>query len=93
MSDKSIRFNLRNQYVLTSTYSNFQNITLPNIITTNETQYTSLNDFGNTILSRLQTHEFNTTIEHVQALSLAGLQQANSNVSVTQNILITTGQI
>ena len=36
MSDKSIRFNLRNQYVLTSTFSNFQNITLPNIITTNE---------------------------------------------------------
>ena len=38
MSDQSIRFNLRNQYVLTSTFSNFQNITLPNIITTNENQ-------------------------------------------------------
>ena len=47
MSDKSIRFNLRNQYVLTSTFSNFQNITLPNIITTNENQNTVLNDLGN----------------------------------------------
>ena len=27
MSDKSIRFNLRNQYVITSTFFNFQNIT------------------------------------------------------------------
>ena len=62
MSDKSIRFNLCNQYVLTSTFSNFQNITLPNIITTNENQNTLLNNLGNTILSFLQTHEFNTTI-------------------------------
>ena len=51
MSDKSIRFNLRNQYVLSSTFSNFQNITLPNIITTNENQNTLLNNLGNTILS------------------------------------------
>ena len=40
MSDDSIRFNLRDQYVLTSSFSNFQNITLPNIITTNENQNT-----------------------------------------------------
>jgi hypothetical protein len=38
MSDDSIRFNLRNQYLLTTTFSNFQNTTLPSIITTNENQ-------------------------------------------------------
>ena len=40
MSDQSIRFNIRNQYVLQSTFSDFQNTTLPNIITTNENQNT-----------------------------------------------------
>jgi hypothetical protein len=47
MSDDSIRFNLRNQYVLSSTFSNFQNITLPSIITTNENQNTLLSNLGN----------------------------------------------
>ena len=36
MSDDSIKFNLRDQYVLTSSLSIFQNITLTSIISTNE---------------------------------------------------------
>ena len=49
MSDKSIRYNLRNQYVITPFFIN-QNITLPNIITTNENQNTLLGNLGNIIL-------------------------------------------
>ena len=79
MSDKSIRFNLRNQYVLTSTPSNFQNITLPNIITTNENQSTLLSNLGNAILSCLQTHEFNTTVAN--HLLVSELHNYSSTVS------------
>jgi hypothetical protein len=86
MSDKSIRFNLRNQYVLTSTFSNFQNITLPNIITTNENQNTLLSNLGNTILSFLQTHEFNTTIAN--HLLVSEFNNYSSNVSLTLNNII-----
>jgi hypothetical protein len=86
MSDKSIRFNLRNQYVLTSTFSNFQNITLPNIITTNENQNTLLNNLGNTILSFLQTHEFNTTIAN--HLLVSEFNNYTSNISITLNNII-----
>ena len=46
MNDFSIRFNLRNQYLLTTTFSNFQNTTLPSIITTNENQNTVLSNLG-----------------------------------------------
>jgi hypothetical protein len=80
MSDQSIRFNLRNQYVLSSTFSDFQNITLPNIITTNENQNTLLNNLGNTILSFLQTHEFNTTIAN--HLLVSDFNNYTSNVSI-----------
>ncbi len=62
MSDDSIRFNIRDEYLLTTTFSDFQSLTLPSIITTNENQNTLLSNLGNTILSFLQTHEFNTTI-------------------------------
>jgi hypothetical protein len=62
MNDFSIRFNLRNQYLLTTTFTNFQNTTLPSIITTNENQNVLLSNISNTILSYLQTHELNTTI-------------------------------
>ena len=74
MSDDAIRFNLRNEYLLTTTFSNFQNTTLPSIITTNENQNTVLSNLGNTILSFLQTHEFNTTIaNHLLAVSYTHL--------------------
>ena len=85
MSDKSIRFNLRNQYVLSSTFSYFQNITLPNIITTNENQNTLLDNLGNTILSFLQTHEFNTTIAN--HLLVSDFNNYTSNISITLNVL------
>jgi hypothetical protein len=86
MSDQSIRFNLRNQYVLTSTFSDFQNTTLPNIITTNENQNTILSNLGNTILSFLQTHEFNTTIAN--HLLVSDFNNYSSNVSLTLNSII-----
>jgi hypothetical protein len=86
MSDQSIRFNLRNQYVLTSTFSDFQNTTLPNIITTNENQNTILSNLGNTILSFLQTHEFNTTIAN--HLLVSDFNNYSSNVSLTLNNII-----
>ena len=38
MSDDSIRFNLRHPYLLSTTFSNFQNATLPSIISINETK-------------------------------------------------------
>ena len=60
MSDDSIRFNLRNQYVLSSTFSDFENTVLTSIISTNENQNVKLSNISNTILSYLQTHEFNT---------------------------------
>ena len=86
MSDKAIRFNLRNQYVLTSTFSNFRNITLPNIITTNENQNTLLQSLGNTILSCLQTHEFNATIAN--HLLVSEFNNYSSNVSLTVSDII-----
>ena len=48
MSDDSIKFNLRHQYLLTTTFSNFQNTTLPRIISTNENQNTLLGNISNT---------------------------------------------
>ena len=86
MSDDSIRFNLRDQYVLTSSFSNFQNITLPNIITTNENQNTLLSNLGNTILSFLQTHEFNTTIAN--HLLVSDFNNYSSNINLTINNII-----
>ena len=86
MSDDSIRFNLRDEYVLTSSFSNFQNITLPSIISTNENQNTLLSNLGNTILSFLQTHEFNTTIAN--HLLVSDFNNYSSNVSTTLNSII-----
>ena len=50
MSDDSIRFNIRDEYLLTTTFSDFQSLTLPSIITTNENQNTVLSNLGNTFL-------------------------------------------
>ena len=86
MSDQSIRFNLRNQYVLTSTFSDFQNNTLPNIIKTNENQNTILSNLGNTILSFLQTREFNTTIANHRLVS--DFNNYSSNMSLTMKNII-----
>jgi hypothetical protein len=86
MSDDSIRFNLRNQYLLTTTFSNFQNTTLPSIITTNENQNTLLSNISNTILSYLQTHEFNTTIAN--HLLVSEFNNYSSNISLTINNII-----
>ena len=83
MSDDSIWFNLRNQYLLTTTFSNFQNTTLPSIITTNENQNTLLSNISNTILSQLQTHEFNTTIAN--HLLVSEFNNYSSNISLTIN--------
>jgi hypothetical protein len=79
MSDDSIRFNLRDEYLLTTTFSDFQSLTLPSIITTNENQNTLLSNLGNTILSFLQTHEFNTTIAN--HLLVSDFNNYSSNIS------------
>ena len=81
MSDDSIRFNLCNQYVLSSTFSDFENTTLPSIMTTNENQHVKLSNISNTVLSYLQTHEFNKTI--ASHLSVSEFNNYSSNISLT----------
>ena len=51
MSDDSIRFHLRDQYVLTSSFSKFSKYYITNIITTNENQQTLFSNLGTRILS------------------------------------------
>ena len=86
MSYDSIRFNLRNQYALSSTFSTFQNITLQSIITTNENQNVLLSDISDTILSYLQTHELNTTIAN--HLLVSEFNSYSSNINLTINNII-----
>ena len=74
MSDDSIRFNLRNRYVLSSTFSDFESTVLTSIISTNENQNVKLSNISNTFLSYLQTHEFNTTIANHLLVSEFNLQ-------------------
>ena len=93
MSDQSIRFNLRNQYVLTSTFSDFQNNTLPNIITTNDNQNASISSITNTIGSLLQISSFNNTINNYLSIPsfktysqfVSSLLTNIFNLDITQN--------